>query len=113
MSTRVVAVISEPPPQPHPPKPVPSPPFPSPSATPSKPLPTPANSLPLYAHQEEARRENQVYYRENAKQREHFELFYKSLTKKKAPPRPDQAYIIQKSGESKERDCEMVGHLFQ
>merc|ERR1719209_428726 len=56
---------------------------------------------PKYAwerdYEEEARQANQVYYRENAKQREHFELFYKSLTKQKAPPRPDQAYIIQKS----------------
>jgi len=48
-------------------------------------------------YQAEERAANEIKYKENAKQREHFDMVYKSFTKKRAPERPDQAFIVQNS----------------
>merc|ERR1712142_960357 len=52
--------------------------------------------------QEEGRKENEKQYAENAKKRRNFDLVYKSVTKQKAPARPEQAFMVSKSAKEYE-----------
>merc|ERR1712121_528544 len=52
--------------------------------------------------QEDERQENKRQYKENQRKRNNFELVYKSVTRGKAPSRPEQAFMVSKSAQNYE-----------